>query len=90
MNVHADLATGSLYSTQRLELVSAFHKHGWSHGLLQYDDTHHFVVDETDETGNPLRLVDLTYAFAHDCLSDAHAQSCREVDIFMALRLLNL
>ncbi|TFY62231.1 hypothetical protein EVJ58_g3996 [Rhodofomes roseus] len=54
-----------LFSAQKLELAVLLHKEGWSHGDLLDVDSHHFVVAEDDETGNPLRLVDLTKASEH-------------------------
>lgn len=87
---YAHLVTLCFSRTQKLELVCALHKRGWAHGNLPADDSHHFVVDPSDVTGNPLRIVDLTCAFQHACLSDPCATSCREVDNFAAMRLVNL
>lgn len=83
---------GLFSSAQKLELVCALHATGWAHGNMpEHDHDRHFVVDETDVTGNPLRLVDLTCAHRHNCLLNRSQPSCcREVDFFTAMRLINL
>ncbi|KAH9829877.1 uncharacterized protein C8Q71DRAFT_862973 [Rhodofomes roseus] len=86
-----------LFSAQKLELAVLLHKEGWSHGDLLDVDSHHFVVAEDDETGNPLRLVDLTKASEHRCVFEdpeccmkPNPGGCRELDTLAAMRLLNL